>query len=115
MPNAHTYTEFWKLKKIIVWNVQNYNLEKLDVTFKIAYWENLRYSNFESYKDYKVDKQKILERKEDLDNLAKLLESLNIEVYRPDELSNFKTFKTPYISWVLNAISNPRDLVLIYW
>lgn len=109
------FTEFWKLKKVIVWNVQNYNLDKLDITFKIAYWENMKLSNFDTYKDYKVDKQKIIERTTDLDNLADLLKKLWVVVYRPEELSDFKTFKTPYSKGVLNAISSPRDRVLIYW
>lgn len=108
------YTEFWKLKKIIVWNVQKYNLDKLDETFKIAYWENARLSNYDEYSDYKVDKQKILDRTQDLDNLAILLEKMWVQVYRPTELTSFKTFKTPYSSWVLNSVANPRDICLIY-
>jgi len=109
-----SYTEFWKLKKVIVWNVQNYNLDKLDVTFKIAYWENMKESIFENYIDYKVDKQKIIERTEDLDNFAKLLEENWVEVFRPEKLDWFKSFKTPNFSWFLTPVSNPRDKVLIY-
>ena len=108
------YTEFWKLKSILVGDVQNYNLEKLDATFKIAYGENLKDSPFEYFKNYKVDKQKILERKEDLENLASLLQERWITVYRPEELKSFKTFKTPGFSWVLTPYTNPRDRVLVY-
>lgn len=108
------YTEFGKLKKIIVGNVQKYNLDTLDKTFKIAYWENLKHSNFDQFVDYKVDKQKIIERTEDLDNLAKLLEQLWVDVYRPKELKEFITFKTLYSRWVLNSVANPRDICLIH-
>ncbi len=108
------YTEFWKLKKIIVWNVQKYNLDTLDRTFKIAYEENLKLSNFDEYSDYKIDKQKIIERTEDLDHLAQLLEELWVEVYRPNELKEFITFKTLFSRWVLNSVANPRDICLIH-
>jgi len=109
-----SYTEFWKLKEVIVWNVQNYNLHKLDVTFKLAYWENLRNSPFSSFVDYKVDKQKIIERTEDLNNFAKTLDSYGIIVKRPDVLENFQTFKTPHFKGVLSPISNPRDRAMFY-
>ena len=108
------YTEFWKLKKVIVGNVQKYNLDVLDKTFKVAYGENLRWSNFDEYSDYKVDKQKIIERTQDLDNLAKTLQDLWVEVYRPTELDRFISFKTLYSKWVLNSVANPRDICLIY-
>lgn len=108
------YTEFWKLKSVLVWNVQNYNLEKLDITFKLAYGENLKNSPFEYFKNYRVDKQKILERKQDLDSLQELLTSFWIQVYRPEELSEFKTFKIPNASGVLVPYTNPRDRVLAY-
>lgn len=110
-----TYTEFWKLKKVIVWNVQNYNLDKLDITFKIAYWENMKGCTFRKYVDYIVDKQKIIERTEDLNDFAILLEKRWIDVSRPDKLTWFKSFKTPNFSWFLTPVSNPRDKVLIYW
>lgn len=110
-----TYTEFWKLKEVIVWNVQNYNLEKLDITFKVAYWENMKESTFSNFIDYKVDKQKIIERTEDLDNFAKILSENGIKVRRPDQLKEFKSFKTPNFSWFLTPVSNPRDKVIIYW
>ena len=108
-----TYTEFGKLKEIIVWNVQNYNLDKLDITFKIAYWENMKESTFGDYVDYKVDKQKIIERTEDLNNFAKLLEENGVKVVRPDELQSFQSFKTPKFSGFLTPVSNPRDKVIV--
>lgn len=74
----------------------------------------MRLSNFDSYKDYKVDKEKILERKEDLDNLARIISNFWVEVYRPDELNDFITFKTLHSKGVQNAVSSPRDRVLIY-
>lgn len=109
------YTEFWKLKEVIVWNVQNYNLDRLDITFKVAYWENLKNSHFWDFVDYKVDKQKIIERTLDLDNFAEILKKNWVVVRRPDELKWFKSFKTPNFSWFLTPVSNPRDKVLIYW
>lgn len=108
------YTEFWRLKKIIVWNVQKYNLNTLDKTFKVAYGENLRLSNFDQYSDYQIDKTKILERTQDLDNLVTILKSFGVDVYRPEELDRFITFKTLASKWVLNSVSNPRDICLIY-
>lgn len=120
-----TYTEFGKLKEIIVWNVINFNLEKLDKTFKVGYWENLQWMerDFDSSwsalwyydtVDYKVDQQKIHERTEDMNNFSALLSNLGIKVTRPDELMAIKTFKTPDFFGVLTPVSNPRDRVFVY-
>lgn len=119
------FTEYWKLKEIIVWNVLNFNLEKLDNTFKVWYWENLKWvKEFDStwsvlwyydYIDYKIDEEKLKERKEDMDNFALLLEEYWVKVRRPDELLKIQTFKTPYFFWVLTPVTNPRDRIFVYW
>jgi glycine amidinotransferase len=73
----------------------------------------LKESTFGDYTDYKVDKQKIIERTEDLNNFAKLLEENGVKVVRPDELNAFKSFKTPHFSGFLTPVSNPRDKVIV--
>ena len=67
---------------------------------------------FENYIDYKVDAQKIIERTEDLNNFAKVLNEYWVEVYRLEELAEFKSFKTPNFSWFLTPVSNPRDVYI---
>lgn len=119
------YTEFWKLREIIVWNVINFNLEKLDKTFQVWYWDNLKWEKqfnsswsalwYYDTIDYKVDEQKIEERKEDMDNFSSTLSDLWIKVYRPEELKKIQTFKTPDFFWVLTPVTNPRDKVFVYW
>lgn len=123
------YTEFWKLKSVIVGNVINFNLEKLDKTFQLWYWNNLTDIKknrlfdtpwsalwyFDNV-DYKVDQEKIYERKEDMDNFSKILSNnFWVKVYRPDELDKIQTFKTPDFFWVLTPVTNPRDRVFVYW
>jgi len=111
-----TYTEFWNLKEVILWNVQNYNLKKIDITFRLAYGENFKYAPFfKDITDIEVFKKDIIERTEDIDNFKKILLDYWIKVIEPEVLNEFKTFKTPNFSWVLTPVSNPRDRVLIYW
>ena len=110
-----TFTEFWKLKEVIVWNVQNYNLKKLDITFKIAYWENFEGSNYENIENIEVFKKDIIERSQDLKNFKKILSELWVIVREPEILSEFKTFKTPEFSGVLTPVSCPRDKTIVYW
>lgn len=108
-----------------MWNVVNFNLEKLEKTFAVWYWENLKWvKHFDSvwsalwyfdYVDYKIDEQKLHERKHDMDVFASQLESYWVKVTRPDELTKIQTFKTPYFFWVLTPVSNPRDRVLVCW
>ncbi len=120
-----TYSEFWKLHEVIVGDVHNFNLEKLERTFQVGYGENLKNFNMEelgigsnlnyyNYIDYKVDEEKTAERRDDLNSLAKTLESLWITVKRPDSLDKIKTFKTPDFTGVLTPVSNPRDRVFVY-
>lgn len=121
-----SYTEFWKLKRVIVWDVWNFNLEKIDYSFLNSYWWNLwkdkikeilykSLYNSDKFSYYKIDNIKIKERNEDLDNLSKILSSLWIIVDRPWKLEKIKTFKTPFFNGVLTPVSNPRDRVIIFW
>lgn len=120
-----SYNEFWKLREIIVGDVHNFNLDKLERTFQVGYGENMKNVkmqelwidpnlNYYSYVDYKVDEWKTTERREDLINLAKLFEELWVHVKRPDSLNKVQTFKTPEFAGVLTPVSNPRDRVFVY-
>ena len=109
-----TFTEFWKLKEVIVGNVQNYNLDRLDITFKLAYGENFKNSHYGNLESIEVFKQDIIERTQDLENFGNILTGLGVTVRNPKELKEFKTFKTPEFSGVLTPVSCPRDRTIVY-
>jgi len=108
----HCYDEWSQIKEIIVgdcWNCSN----TLDNTFKLFYWYNLSNKLSFNENNIKIKEQYIKERSEDLDNLANILKSLNIIVYRPDSLKKINRIQTP--EWVSfdHPCDNPRDQFLI--
>lgn len=55
-----------------------------------------------------------MKRNSDLDNLAKLLESRGITVYRPDILKKVVRFQTPTFKSEVSSASNVRDITIVY-
>lgn len=105
--------EYSKLKSVIVGNELDSELRNFDETFKLFYKKNIKDYYYCDFCDYTINKEIIYERNEDLNNLAKLLESYNVKVYRPNKVQ-IKNFKTPFFSSFLSASSNVRDTALVY-
>ena len=109
--------EFGKLKKIVVGREHEFNKRYIDFTFKQMYKANLGLNLIynEEFTQYKIDYDVSNERIQDLDNLAKVLESYNIEVIRPDGYKTPSFFK--YIDGrdYMNSCANSvRDLIFTY-
>ena len=103
--SVHVYTEWGKLKEVIVGNCINFNIDNFDDIFRYLY----------ELKKTKITKPKLYatyvkERQEDLDNFAKILESFGVKVKRPDPLTKVKVLKTPFFTSMMNAVGSPRDM-----
>ena len=109
-----THTEFGKLKAVIVGKELELNNRVIDNTFKIFYQKNISNNQFTDYKDYSINSKLIEERNEDLNNLAKILESFDVKVYRPESVRKSIPIQTPYFKGLQSSASNVRDLIFTY-
>lgn len=110
------FTEFGKLKEIIVGRELKFSERQLDFTIKNMYNDNLKMCNMYSnnFEYYSLSKELIQNRNKQLDNLTTLLEYHNVKVYRPEELNNIVIAKTPDYSMIQSSASNVRDITFIY-
>ncbi len=113
MINSHT--SFGKLKEVIVGRELKLDRRVMDITFKYFYKQSLGQEIYESpFDGYKINMESIMKRNDDLDNLAKLLTSLDIKVHRPDELQKIIQFQTPTFKSEVTSASNVRDITWVY-
>jgi len=113
MINSHT--SFGNLKEVVVGRELKLSKRISDVTFKQFYRESLKEKIYESpIENYTVNMELIEKRNEELDNLSKLLEKLDIKVYRPKILDKIISFSTPSFRSELSSASNVRDISLVY-
>ena len=107
------FNEFGKLKEVIVGRELLLAERNIDTTFKLFFGIDKKHQYF-NRDVYNLTKECLYERIEDLDNLAKLLESLGIRVIRPNAITKITPIKTPYWSGTLSGASNVRDTILTY-
>ena len=110
----HSCTSFGKLKTAVVGRELDVQSRCIDSTFKIFYKEaigQLLYDDNRS--EYKISKELIDIRNEQLDGLAEVLEKLGVEVLRPAK-TNLKRIETPTFKTYGSSASNVRDLTLVY-
>lgn len=111
----HSNTSFGKLKEVIVGRELELDQRIMDITFKQFYKESLSQEIYESRFDgYKINRNAILKRNQDLDNLANILSKYNIIVHRPNKLKKITVFQTPTFKSEVSSASNVRDITLIY-
>jgi glycine amidinotransferase len=108
-------TSFGKLKEVVVGRELQLAKRLSDVTFKQFYREALDEQIYETpFESYTVSMDLIDQRNIELDNLANILSSNGITVYRPDALDKIVPFTTPSFRSELSSASNVRDLTLVY-
>lgn len=107
-------TEYNKLKKIIVGREFEMPEKLFDLTFKVFYQSNLNDLNYEEKFRNEYTHQIIHERNEDLNNMARVLESYGVKVYRPKPEYKVCGIKTPTFSSISRPSSSVRDLTFIY-
>ena len=113
MVNVHT--QFGKLKTVIVGREMEIPLRTVDTTFKYFYKEALGQGLYNScISEYRISEEILAQRIEQVDNLAKLLESLGVKVFRPERVTSMKKIQTTTFSSEASSASNVRDLTWIY-
>ena len=111
----HSNTSFGKLKEVIVGRELNLDRRIMDITFKYFYKESLGQDVYESpFDGYSINMESVLKRNNDLDGLAKTLESRGIKVYRPDPVNKVIQFTTPTFKSEVTSANNVRDITLVY-
>lgn len=111
MTGVNVYTEWGKLKEVVVGNVVATQRVNVDLSFKLLYNQNIKDVFLKS--SYHLQAKLIEERQEDLDGLQTTLEGLGVVVRRPKKLESVVSFKTPHFEAYTTACANPRDQVLI--
>lgn len=109
-----SYTSFGKLKSVVVGNESKFSKTFADVSFKYFYQSALGHSVYDEEDGYTVSYEHCVKRNEELDVLAKTIESQGVTVHRPDELIKPITFNTPEFKAVVSPASNVRDVSIIY-
>jgi glycine amidinotransferase len=111
MSSVNIYNEWGDLKDIVVGNCYNIDEINVDLSFKLFFSKNIT-SNLVK-KNISLQRKLVEQRQEDLDGLATLLQSHNINVRRPQKLKVVKEFSTPNFKDFLCPVDNPRDQSLI--
>jgi hypothetical phage protein (possible glycine amidinotransferase) len=109
--------EYSKLTEVIVGRDFDFSPVYFDSTFKLFFKANLdHYDDLDLSKCFESQytAEILANRNEDLDSLAKLLESFEITVYRPEKCEKIHQIKTPTFSSIVRSSSNVRDLTFVY-
>jgi glycine amidinotransferase len=123
---VNTFTEWGRLQEVIVGDFRNYTIPKrlddVETSFRSFYHDNI-WSNVRRFRLYKLNvyaddirtypEQIEEERTEDLDGIARLLESFDVVVKRPRAMTEIKEFRTPDWANVTSPCGNVRDQFLI--
>ncbi|HEU5475938.1 MAG TPA: glycine amidinotransferase [Actinophytocola sp.] len=121
-----TFTEWDRLREVIVGDFRNYTIPKslddVELSFRSFYHDNifLGVQKLQKYKlnvyaeDMRTYPERIEEeRAEDLDGVAKVLESFDVTVKRPLPMTTVQEFKTPDWVNVTTPCGNVRDQFLV--
>ncbi len=109
--SVNSFTEWGKLKEVVVGSVLNTTPNNIDLSFRLMYNEHIKDKILQ--KSISLQQRMIEQRNEDLDGLADLLKSLGVKVHRPRILENIEKFNTPDFEEYPTPADNPRDLTLI--
>ncbi|MDD0854366.1 hypothetical protein HBN50_14735 [Halobacteriovorax sp. GB3] len=111
-------TSFGKLKTVIVGRELEITKRVADFSFQHFYKENLTHAVYDKLisdeETYYVNHEFLVKRVEQLDDLAKKLGNLGVEVKRPNRLTKVIPFTTPDFKSELSSASNVRDVSLVY-
>jgi len=111
MSRLNVYTEWGKLREIIVGHCIQTDRVSVDASFRLFYHQQIKDVLLKN--SYELQKRLVEERQEDLDHLQRVLESLGVRVLRPQRINTAAPFRTPHFEGHLTSVQNPRDQVLI--
>ena len=86
---VNIYTEWGKLKEVVVGDCVNINSYNVDLSFRYFFGDNIRDEFLKN--NITLQTRLIEQRKEDLDAVAKSLEELGIRVHRPRKLEKIES------------------------
>ena len=123
---VNSFTEWGRLQEVIVGDFRNYTIPKrlddVEVSFRSFYHDNI-WRNVRRFRTYKLNvyaedvrtypEQIEEERTEDLDGIARMLESFDVVVKRPRAMTEIKEFRTPDWGNVNTPCGNVRDQFLV--
>lgn len=123
---VNTFTEWGRLQEVIVGDFRNYTIPKrlddVETSFRSFYHDNI-WRNVRRFRTHKLNvyaedmctypEQIEEERAEDLDGIARMLESFDVVVKRPRAMTEIKEFRTPDWANVTSPCGNIRDQFLV--
>ena len=111
---VNSHNEWDPLEEVIVGDGFPSSLPALDYTFRIFFHDNIYgVDRFDELSHQYITKRHIEEHREDVDNFALLLESLNVTVRRPKVPNAVHRTKTPNWASTVHPALNARDLTMI--
>lgn len=111
MLKINVNTEWGKLKEVVVGSCYNITDVNVDASFRLFFLKNITDPLVKN--SVVLQRRMIEQRQEDLDNFAKKLFELGVNVHRPKKLEIVQKFKTPHFEDHLCPVDNPRDQNLI--
>lgn len=109
--SVNVHTEWGKLKEVVVGSCVNLSDINVDLSFRLFFHDNIKDELLKN--SVSLQKRLIEQREEDLNAMAKLLESMGIVVFRPRKLEKISKFSTPNFEDHTCPVDNPRDQTLI--
>ncbi len=123
---VNSYDEWSPLKEVIVGSPINYNLDDIELSFKIFFHDNAADKLEFCYPSYdkksgeamqpnpRLKKRYLEELTEDVEGLVHTLENLGIRVFRPMPLNKSIKFNTPYWQSTCVPALNVRDMAAVF-
>lgn len=111
MKKVNVHTEWGRLREVIVGHCQQTDEVTVGLSFRLFYHRHIKDTFLKN--SYSLQKKMIEQRQEDLDDLQKVLESLDIKVLRPKKDGQIKKFITPHFDGATTSAQNPRDQILV--
>lgn len=107
-----SWNEWDPLKSVIVGISQGARVPVADKSLKAISYAGL--PDWQGIPSGPYPEQVLEEAREDLENLCRILRSLQVEVFRPEVFATEETFKTPYWQSDSQYLFCPRDSVLVH-
>lgn len=109
----YSANEWDPLKEVVIGNVTNFHMQKLDKVFLHIYGHLRNFQEKSTLsKTYTIGRKYIAERQEDLNNLEKVLKKHGVKVKRSQKIIT-KNVITPTFSSITNDIGCVRDMFLV--
>ena len=107
-------TAFGKLTKVLIGSETRFSKHISDFSFKHFYGPSLNQEIYDVKLKYQISHELSVQRNEELNQMADLLQQQGIEVYRPVDYTKPVNFRTPEYESTISPANNVRDITLVY-